>query len=204
MMFESVEQAQKYLDDCRHYRNQTSENYLDRVRAARFIRLSSQDDADVKKASSTFSNEETMPVERKEKPLPEFVKITKEGQSVAGRIVRFGKGKLGTHFVILSPIFLRDQQGGQWEKYGEAAVNLSTDMLRKVDLAKDAGKFLVFNYTQKVATEQGGEKKIFRVLELDDKEIKELDGKAKNNGNAKPPAAAKPEPSDYDDEDPGF
>lgn len=202
ILFLDADEARRYVNDCKRHENRTAENYQDRLAAFRCIKhFTSHEDDDVKLSSSITANEGTrMAKERTEKPLPEFVKITKVGQTVAGKITRFGKGSLGTYFAILEPGLLRDVEGGQWDMFGSFAVNLSTDMIRKVDPAKDSGKFFVFKFASTEQTSKGGTKKIFKVLELEPDEERELIGKAKNHGDKAPPQAV-PENAAKDDDE---
>ena len=147
-----------------------------------------------------------MPKEREEREgarmLPEFVKITTVGQTVAGRVKKFGDNDNG-HFAVMEPVYLRDKVGGSWDKFGTAAVGLSTDILRKLDVQKDGGKFFLFQFVDTEATTRGGIKKKFKVYELDAAESSALDKKAvdrrverdaaERNGTAAPFGFSAPE-----------
>jgi hypothetical protein len=121
--------------------------------------------------------------ERQAAPQPkaDFARMTRPGQSIAGKIVRFGATDNGA-FAVFSPGYLREQIGGEWEKYGTVAVGLSTDIRDKIDEKTDKNKSFVFVYDRNEPTSRGGQKKIFKVLELDDKEAGELDAKSKFRG----------------------
>lgn len=116
--------------------------------------------------------------ERESKPLAEFVKITKIGQTIAGKMTRYSPGTEGNSpFVVFEPAFLREEVGGKWTGYGNAAFGLSTDIARKAD-AKDVGKWLLFQFHDTEPTNKGGVKKLFKVYELDAAEVTALQGKA--------------------------
>lgn len=144
-----------------------------------------------------------MPQERQATPQPkaDFAKMARPGQSIAGKIVRFGTTDNGD-FAVFSPGYLREQIGGEWEKYGTVAVGLSTDIREKIDQKNDKNKSFIFLYDRNEPTNRGGQKKIFKVLELDDREAGELDAKSKFRG-ALYEAPEQQRGSDYDDSEGG-
>ncbi len=114
----------------------------------------------------------------READLYEFVKIRDVGMSVAGRITRYGENENGP-FIVMQPIFVQATRGGEWKKYGGAAVGLTTDLRRKVN-PPDVGRVLMLTFSDTQPSKQGTPMKMFKVYELDEREVTALSGKAPN------------------------
>lgn len=120
-----------------------------------------------------------MAKEREAKPgarvLPEFIKLTRVGQSVAGKIVKFDKNENGDFFT-LAPVFVREKLGGVWLRYDAAAFGITADIARKIDddPTLEVNRWLVFYFKDTEATTRGTKKKLFKVSELEPAEVKAL------------------------------
>lgn len=106
--------------------------------------------------------------------LPEFLKFTRIGQQVCGRITKYEQNKNGP-FVVMEPVLVMEKDG-TWSRYAGAALGLTTDLGRKI-IAGDVGKFLQVVFRDTEPTDQGSDKKIFAVLDLDNDEIRAIAAK---------------------------
>jgi hypothetical protein len=106
-----------------------------------------------------------MAKQREAAPLAEFVKITKVGQQVIGRVAKYFQNSNGPA-VTLSPVILRSSNSGAGDRYAELALGLSTDLAQKVSLA-DVGKVIACAFTATRPSTKGSDTKLFQVFELD-------------------------------------
>lgn len=106
-----------------------------------------------------------MPIERNAPKLAEFYKFTRVGQAVAGRITKIKHNDNGP-IATVSPVLIRRSRNAKWERFAEVAIGLSTDARVKVDMARDTGKFMLFEFDSTEPTSKGSPRKIFRVAEL--------------------------------------
>jgi hypothetical protein len=122
-----------------------------------------------------------MPTERAEpdKINAPFVKINRVGQSVAGKVVRYGENDNGPFFV-LEPAFAREAIGEKWQKHTTFAIGLSAGIVRKVKGAEDVGKHLLFVFHDTEAVDRGT-KKLFKVFTLDSAEVLKLETEAEDH-----------------------
>jgi hypothetical protein len=114
-----------------------------------------------------------MPQEREAAPMGAFFKFTELGQSIAGRIAKYGNHEQNGPFVTLAPVLVWPSRGGKPMRYLTAAVGLSTDLKLKVR-AEDVGTFMSFTFRDTEPTTKGAALKRFKVLTLTGEEMREL------------------------------
>lgn len=81
-----------------------------------------------------------VPSPRTARSLAEFVKFRAVGTCVFGYVSRAGKNANGD-FVVLEPAAVRFSARERFEKYGELAVGLSTDLASKLS-PSDVGQYI--------------------------------------------------------------
>lgn len=124
-----------------------------------------------------------MPTERNVRPMSGFLKFTKIGESVAGKIEKYMSGGENGPFVIIAPALVG--RNGKVEQWGSVAVGLTTDLKLKVT-KDDEGKFLGFRFKETEPTTKGSQKKIFSVVEYTLDEIRELSNTADKTHKSEP------------------
>ena len=112
-----------------------------------------------------------MATQRTAQELGEFVKLDHIGAAVFGFVSRQGENSNG-RYVVFEPAGYRSRDGEKFEKYGELACGLRTDLASKVSTT-DTGKLLLFVL---VATKPTAKSpmKIFNVFEIEPSEARDL------------------------------
>ena len=147
-----------------------------------------------------------MAKEREAKPISSFFKFTDIGDMAAGTIREFRKSQFG-EFFVLSPAFLRRGRKGKVERYESAAITIASDMISKIDSSKDKGLSLSITFDDTEPTKKGSPKKLYKVLELEPQEQKQLASTADNEHRDEAYIVSKSEaddsgiPADDDDDD---
>lgn len=139
-----------------------------------------------------------MPTTREDQQFAEFYAFNAIGQTVAGRVTRFGKNDNGM-FAILSPVLVRGADankpdGVRFWRFHEIAIGLSANLRAKL-VEEDLGKFFRLTFTDRVPSRGQTPKKVFHVEELTRDEMTALAKDAEDKGRYTPPPRDPREPS---------
>jgi len=123
-----------------------------------------------------------MGTKREERELSEFLKFKKPGQLVVGQVDKFGKaGDFDTQYMVMAPVIIRDEPGGDGRLFGSVAIGLSAGLISKINPRKDTGTYLKIEFTGTVASGKGSPKKVFDVEELSEAEFAKLENRARKD-----------------------
>ena len=129
-----------------------------------------------------------MAQQREATSLAEFIKFQKIGAAVFGVVTSQGENGNGD-FLVMSPAGYRPDLATKFDRFGELAVGISTDMASKVR-TDDTGKLLLLVFVGTKATAKSP-MKLFNVFEISADEARGLlEGKAMNAEWMKAPANA--------------
>jgi len=88
--------------------------------------------------------------------------------------------------MVLSPVLIRQSAEGTPQKFGSVAIGLSADLISKVNMRRDVGRYISVEFVMLEPTDKGADKKIFEVNELNMLEFSKLESRATGEyqGNA--------------------
>jgi hypothetical protein len=120
-----------------------------------------------------------MAQERESREMAEFFKFTKVGQSIVGWIETFGQGgQYGTKYALFEPVLIRENESAPLRRFGSVAIGLSADLLSKLNINRDAQKYFGIKYIDNQPSGKGSPKKVFRVMQLEEREYLKLQEQA--------------------------
>lgn len=105
-----------------------------------------------------------MPKQRQSEGLLEFVKLTRVGDRVLGRMTKHDVNDNGS-FITLEPVLVK-HAGKDAERFGGVALGLTADLRSKVT-ARDENKWLLIGLVGFKASGKGDPTKLFAVYECE-------------------------------------
>lgn len=141
-----------------------------------------------------------MAVERESREMAEFFRFDRIGQSVVGWLETFGQGgQYGTKYALFEPVVIRESEQSPLRQFGSVAIGLSADLLSKLHPTRDTGKYFGVKYIGTRPSGKGSPTKLFKVMELSEKEFLRMQEQA-NADLATVPYKAEDKPGDAPEE----